>query len=110
MIRFFLDRHLLVHVITIMVLGLGAIILGSSRREGFPAVTINEVIISAVLPGASPEDVETKLVRPIEEAVRDDWEMDSRGQNEVYQISMLVRAQDLSTSRASMAAVVRPCA
>ena len=47
MIRFFLDRHLLVHVITIMVLGLGAVILGTSQREGFPAVTINEVIIDA---------------------------------------------------------------
>ena len=71
MIRFFLDRHLLVHVITIMVLGLGAVILGTSQREGFPAVTINEVIISAVLPGASPEDVETKLVRPMEDAIKE---------------------------------------
>ncbi len=71
MIRFFLDRHLLVHVITIMVLGLGAIVLGGAQREGFPAVTINEVIVTAMLPGASPEDVETKLARPLEEAIRE---------------------------------------
>ena len=54
-----------------MVLGLGVIVLGSAQREGFPAVTINEVIVTAMLPGASPEDVETKLARPLEEAIRE---------------------------------------
>jgi multidrug efflux pump subunit AcrB len=70
-IKFFLDRHLLVHVITIMVLGLGVIVLGGAQREGFPAVTINEVIVTAMLPGASPEDVAIKLARPLEEAIRE---------------------------------------
>lgn len=71
MIRFFLDRHLLVHVITFMVLTVGALVLSRSLREGYPQVTINEVVITALLPGASPEDVEAKLVQPIEEAVRE---------------------------------------
>jgi len=70
-IRFFLDRHLLVHVITFMVLSVGALVLSQSLREGYPQVTINEVVVTAFLPGASPDDVETKLVRPIEEAVRE---------------------------------------
>ena len=69
MVRFFLERHLLVHVITVVVLALGLFIMSNSQREGFPGVTLNQVVITAVMPGASPEDVEAKLVGPIEEAV-----------------------------------------
>lgn len=71
MIRFFLERHLLVNVITIIVLALGLFFVTGIQREGFPAVTINEVVITSVLPGASPQDVEAKLTVPIEDAVRE---------------------------------------
>lgn len=69
MIRFFLDRPTLVHVITIAVLAIGLLIIGRSQREGFPAVTINEVIVTTFLPGASPADVEAKLTQPLEEQI-----------------------------------------
>ena len=51
-----LRRPLLVHVITLAVLAIGLLIVSNSLREGFPAVTINSVQITTVLPGASPED------------------------------------------------------
>lgn len=69
MVRFFLERHLLVHVITLVVLAVGWFVMTNSQREGFPGVTLNQVVITATLPGASPEDVESKLIDPIEEAV-----------------------------------------
>ncbi len=83
MIRFFLHRPLLVHVITLAVLAVGLLIVARSQREGFPAVTINEVVVSTVMPGASPDDVEAKITQPIEEAIRDvdgveSYESDSR--------------------------------
>jgi multidrug efflux pump subunit AcrB len=71
MIRFFLDRPLLVHVITIAVFAIGLMIVGRTQREGFPAVTINSVVITTILPGASPEDLESKITDPIEEAIRE---------------------------------------
>lgn len=71
MIRFFLDRPLLVHVITIAVFAIGLLVVSRSQREGFPAVTINSVVITTILPGASPEDVESKITTPIEEAIRE---------------------------------------
>lgn len=71
MIRFFLDRPLLVHVITIAVFAIGLLVISRSQREGFPAVTINSVVITTILPGASPEDVESKITTPIEEAIRE---------------------------------------
>jgi multidrug efflux pump subunit AcrB len=82
-IRFFLRRPMLVHVITIAVLAIGLLIVSRSQREGFPAVTINEVVITTVLAGASPDDVETQITEPIERAIRDvdgveSYESDSR--------------------------------
>ncbi|NVB39702.1 efflux RND transporter permease subunit [Pseudenhygromyxa sp. WMMC2535] len=71
MIRFFLQRPMLVHVITIAVLAIGILVLSRSQREGFPAVTINEVVITTVLPGASPDDVEAQITVPIEDAIRE---------------------------------------
>ena len=71
MIRFFLRRPMLVHVITLAVLAIGLLIVGRSQREGFPAVTINSVRITTILPGASPDDVESKITVPVEEAIRE---------------------------------------
>ncbi len=71
MIRFFLARPGLVHVITIAVLAIGLLVVSRSQREGFPAVTINEVLITTVLPGASPDNVEAKITNPIEDQIRE---------------------------------------
>jgi multidrug efflux pump subunit AcrB len=71
MIRFFIHRPALVHVITIAVLLIGLVVISRTQREGFPAVTVNQVMITAIMPGASPDDVEAKLTIPIEEAIRE---------------------------------------
>ncbi|MFV8753973.1 efflux RND transporter permease subunit [Nannocystaceae bacterium ST9] len=71
MIRFFIHRPALVHVITIAVLLLGLVVIARTQREGFPAVTVNTVVITTIMPGASPDDVEAKLTIPIEEAIRE---------------------------------------
>lgn len=69
LIRFFVDRHLLVHVITAVVIVIGYRTITTTPRETFPDVTMNQLFVNAVLPGASAQDVETKLTIPIEEAV-----------------------------------------
>ncbi|MDG2307881.1 MAG: efflux RND transporter permease subunit [Candidatus Binatia bacterium] len=69
LIRFFVQRHLLVHVITAVVVVVGYQTMASTPRETFPDVTMNQLIVNAVLPGASVQDVETKLTIPIEEAI-----------------------------------------
>ena len=63
-IRFFLRRHFLVNVITAAVIIVGITIALRAQREGFPAVDLDTVIVTARLPGASAEDVESKVVRP----------------------------------------------
>jgi len=69
LVRFFLQRSLLVHL-TVIALLLGGVITATRvQREGFPSVTINRIVVTTVLPGAAARDVETKVTLPIEEAI-----------------------------------------
>ena len=69
LIRFFVQRPLLVHAVTFAVVALGVRSATTTPRETFPDVTMNQLVVQAVLPGASARDVETKLTIPVEEAV-----------------------------------------
>ena len=69
LVRFFVQRHLLVHTITLVVLAIGYHTITTTPRETFPDVTMNQLVVQSILPGASAQDVETKLTIPIEEAV-----------------------------------------
>lgn len=70
MIQFFVERGLLVNLLSLMLL-LGGIYGASSiQREAFPAVNFDLVTISAFYPGASPEETEQLLVSPIERELK----------------------------------------
>ena len=69
LIRFFLSRRLLVHLTVVSLLLGGVVSALRVQREGFPSVTINRIVVSAVLAGADSRDVETKVTLPIEDAI-----------------------------------------
>lgn len=69
LIRFFVERHLLVHTITAVLVVLGLRTIADTPRETFPDVTMSTLFVNAVLPGASAQDVETKVTIPVEEAI-----------------------------------------
>ena len=71
LIRFFVERHLLVNVVTAAVIVLGIFTARNTNIEGMPDVQLPSFFVTAVLPGASARDVETKLTIPIEEKLRD---------------------------------------
>ncbi len=64
--HFFAERHLLASLITIMVLLFGINAILTIKRDLFPKVALNEVIITTFYPGASPEDVELSVTNKIE--------------------------------------------
>ena len=68
-IDYFVRRHFFVNVMVAVVVVLGITTASSSQREGFPPITLNQLIVSAQLPGASAAEVERELTLPIEEAV-----------------------------------------
>ncbi|MDJ0789721.1 MAG: efflux RND transporter permease subunit, partial [Myxococcota bacterium] len=70
-VRFFVDRHLLVHVLVIAVVVLGIVQSSRAPRETFPAVTLPRLFVTGILPGASARDVETKVTIPIQEQIEE---------------------------------------
>ncbi len=71
LVRFFVERHLLVNVITLGVIVLGLLALLRTNVEGFPEASLPMYIVTASLPGGAARDVETKVTIPIEDELRD---------------------------------------
>lgn len=71
LIRFFIDRHMLVHVIVAVVVTMGLLASARSPLETFPNITLPTLFVTGVLPGASARDVEAKIAIPIQEAVEE---------------------------------------
>ena len=55
-------------VIALLTIGIGAAL--SLRREEFPQITVEQVMISVAYPGASPTEIEAGICQKIEEAIR----------------------------------------
>ena len=68
-IRFFVERHLLVNVITVSIIALGLFFTKDTPRDYIPSVSTPIMHITAQLPGASARNIETKLTIPLEEAI-----------------------------------------
>src|SRR5690349_267082 len=68
-VEYFVRRHFLVNVMVAAVVMIGVWTAMHSQREGFPAITLNQLIVTAQLPGASAAEVEREVAIPIEEAI-----------------------------------------
>jgi len=71
LIRFFVERHLLVNTITLAVVVTGLFAVMRTNVEGFPEATMPMFMITGTLPGAAAQDVETKITIPIEDELRE---------------------------------------
>ena len=69
-INFFLKRHLLANLIFVTVFVGGIVAWNQIPKEELPDITFDNVRITVNYPGASAEDVEYYVTRPIEEAIR----------------------------------------
>ncbi|MCG8589699.1 MAG: efflux RND transporter permease subunit [Proteobacteria bacterium] len=69
LIRFFVRRHMLVHVLVLAVVVSGVLAASRAKLEGFPSTSMPIIMIRAQLPGASARDIETKIAIPLEEAI-----------------------------------------
>jgi len=71
LVAYFVSRPLMVNVIVILVLFFGTKSLITIRKEGFPSVSQNKVIVTTFYPGASPSDVELNVTVPIEQELQE---------------------------------------
>ncbi|MGD9386275.1 MAG: efflux RND transporter permease subunit, partial [Thioalkalispiraceae bacterium] len=69
-IRFMVERGLVVWLISIFLIALGIFAALKINREAFPNVNLDIVQISVVQPGASPQEIERLIVIPIEQELK----------------------------------------
>ncbi len=70
-VEFFLNRPMLVNLIIIVIIGLGIKSTYEARKEGFPEISMNKIIIQTIYPGSSAGDVEINVTVPIEDALEE---------------------------------------
>jgi len=68
--EFSVKNSLLVNLISAFIILFGFIAMMNIRREAFPSVSFDEMIITTVYPGAPAEDVEKLVTNPLEEEVK----------------------------------------
>lgn len=88
--RFFIENYKFTVVLTLFVILFGVSGALNLKSETFPSVNIGAVVVSTRYDGASAEDIETKITRPIEE--------------EIQRVSGLKRVK--STSQAGLSTIV----
>lgn len=70
LIRFMVERGLVVWLVSIFLIALGIFSMVKINREAFPNVNLDVVQISVVQPGASPQEVERLIIIPIEQELK----------------------------------------
>ena len=69
-IRFFAERHLLANLITFIIILLGVFSLTKIKRDMYPSVDLDALVITTRYPGASPKDVELNVTNKIEDEIK----------------------------------------
>jgi len=64
-----LQHHVLANLTFILVLVMGFLSYTAMPKEKDPTINFNWIQINAVLPGASPEDIEKRITQPLEEGI-----------------------------------------
>jgi multidrug efflux pump subunit AcrB len=95
LIRYFAEHKLLANLVVIIILLLGARSAMTIKRDAFPQVDMDKVMITTRYPGASPEDVELNVTNKLEEelkAVDDIKEMTSYSMENISVVNITIEA------------------
>ena len=108
--RFAVRQHVFIHSVVAVVVGAGLWAAWAIPREVFPLFDLEMISIRTTYPGASPEEVEDRVTRPLEDAV---WSIEgvqhlsstcSEGQSLI--IAELRSGANLETTRSDIAEAV----
>lgn len=68
--RFFVERALMVNLISIFLMAVGIYAIFDINREAFPNVNLDKIRIDIPYPGASPSEIERLVITPIEQEIK----------------------------------------
>src|SRR5690606_14722701 len=69
--RFSVQNSVFVNLLMILVIAMGTYSLFTLPTELMPQIRLNRVVVAVSYPGASPEEVEELIVKPIEDEIDD---------------------------------------
>ncbi|MFC1543273.1 efflux RND transporter permease subunit [Candidatus Neomarinimicrobiota bacterium] len=69
-IRFFAEHHLLVNLLTVAIILVGMRSLMNIKRDFFPNIDLDQMVVTTRYPGASPEDVELNVTNKLEDELK----------------------------------------
>jgi HAE1 family hydrophobic/amphiphilic exporter-1 len=75
-IRFTLRQKVVANLTFVLLIVVGAFVLLRMPVERYPNIQFGKMYINTFLPGASPEEIETLITKPIEEALEDVEDVD----------------------------------
>ena len=68
--RFFVERALMVNLLSIFLMAIGIYAIFDINREAFPNVNLDKIRIDIPYPGASPSEIERLVITPIEQELK----------------------------------------
>lgn len=68
--RYFVERALMVNLISIFLMAVGIYAIFDINREAFPNVNLDKIRIDIPYPGASPSEIERLVITPIEQEIK----------------------------------------
>jgi len=68
--RFFVERALMVNLISVFLMAVGIYAIFDINREAFPNVNLDKIRIDIPYPGASPSEIERLVITPIEQELK----------------------------------------
>jgi multidrug efflux pump subunit AcrB len=91
-----LRNHVLANLLFALVMVMGFASYLSMPREQDPEINFNFIVVTAIFPGASAEDVERRVLDPLEDAIRNVKDIDYVSSNARESIATLViRFEDI---------------
>lgn len=69
MVQFFLDRPVIVHLLSIFLVAAGVLTATSLRKQTYPDVSLQQLFVQTVYPAAAAKDVEIDVTVPLEEKI-----------------------------------------
>lgn len=69
-LRFFVERPLMVNLISIFLMSIGIYAIYDINREAFPNVNLDQIRVDIPYPGASPAEIERLVITPIEQELK----------------------------------------
>ena len=71
LVEYFVSRSIFVNILTLLLIGMGGYTAFSMNKEAFPNIQFDIVTIVTVYPGASPQEIEKLVTRPLEESIKE---------------------------------------